>query len=88
MPNAPEGSTLDYLRVNVTIEAASRSTDLNCVERERGCSEAPLGWYYDVPPGEGEPTKVQVCDAACEMFESPDVTRVEVRLGCDAVRPD
>jgi hypothetical protein len=49
---------------------------------------AELGWYYDVDPTQGKPTKIIVCAAGCNALKSTHNGRVEVRVGCKTIAPD
>jgi hypothetical protein len=88
VPQSPNGSTLDYNAVNVALVIDSQSLDFRYVADPSRCDRAALGWYYDVEPTSGTPTKITVCDQACRMLAATTNGRVEVRLGCVTMGPD
>jgi hypothetical protein len=40
------------------------------------------GWHYDVPPANGTPTKVVVCEATCRRFKLDQSAQVDLVFGC------
>lgn len=81
LPEPPPGQKLDYDAVNVVLDGRERST-LPRVESASSCG-GKAGWYYDVDPGKGAPTRLNVCKAACDRVEGAAKLRVE--LGCQTV---
>jgi hypothetical protein len=48
-----------------------------------GCSKAPdNGWYFDAPT---KPTKVSLCQAACDTVKADDLGQVNVVFGCPRI---
>ena len=88
IPPSPNGSTLDFNAVNVALVIDQQSLDFRYVAEPSRCSLATLGWYYDVEPQNGTPTKISVCEQACKMLQATSNGRVEVRLGCVTQGPD
>jgi hypothetical protein len=88
LPPSPNGSTLDYNAVNVALVIDQQTLDFRYVADKSRCDLAALGWYYDVEPKDGTPTKISVCEQACQMLRSTTNGRVEVRLGCVTRGPD
>jgi hypothetical protein len=41
------------------------------------------GWYYDVDPVMGAPSRLNVCKAACDRVGS--AVKLSVELGCETV---
>lgn len=81
IPSPPEGEKLDYGKVNVkyTPDGGSPQTVLNVADASQ-CDPATGGWYYDVDPAKGEPTKIVVCPATCTQFQAGG--SVDIELGC------
>ena len=88
IPPSPNGSTLDFNAVNVALVIDKQSLDFRYVAEASRCSLTALGWYYDVDPKNGTPTKISVCEQACQMLQATTNGRVEVRLGCVTQGPD
>jgi hypothetical protein len=87
LPEAPEGKQLDFNLVNVELTDESGLRSLVYVESEARCGESELGWYYDVPPANGTPTRIQVCDTTCDTLKAAQEASVEIRLGCPPMTP-
>lgn len=77
LPEPPSGKQLDYDTVNVVLDGDERVT-LPRVANASAC-KASGGWYYDVDPAQGAPTRLNVCQAACERTQAAKLT---VELGC------
>lgn len=89
IPESPSGSALDYNAVNVALVVDQDVYDFRYVADVGRCGLTDLGWYYDVDPGTGAaPTKISVCESACQFLQSKNNARVEVRLGCLTRGPD
>lgn len=89
MPEAPNGQTLSYDRVNIELTTGTDTRSLLYVESHAGCSGMELGWYYDVDPLSGEtPTTIRICPDSCTELQAlgSDAT-LEIRLGCATLRP-
>ena len=52
------------------------------VERADRCDPARGGWYYDVDPAAGTPTRVIACQATCQRFKADPNATVDIRYGC------
>ena len=81
LPEPPTGRRLDYDAVNVVLDGPDRAT-LPRVDNASSCANSP-GWYYDVDPARGAPSRLNVCKAACDRVDSTAKLRVEV--GCETV---
>ncbi|HYP86629.1 MAG TPA: hypothetical protein VEQ59_00710, partial [Polyangiaceae bacterium] len=79
LPEPPPGRRLDYDAVNVVLDGDERIT-LPRVEGASNC-DGGAGWYYDVDPNVGAPSRLNVCKAACDRVGSAAKLRVE--LGCE-----
>lgn len=78
LPEAPAGETLDYRKVNVLYNGNT----VYYVESQAQCDPQSGGWYYDIPPGQGTPTKIVVCPSTCDEFKSTTGGSVDIKLGC------
>jgi hypothetical protein len=79
---APTQGAIDFNRVNVRHTGAAGTQDLLYVETADKCDPLRGGWYYDVPPGRGTPSRVLVCDASCRDFNKEANARVDLLFGC------
>ncbi len=85
---APQAGAIDYGRVNLQWKSASASEDVLYVEQPDRCDATRGGWYYDVPPAQGTPTRVLVCPATCERFKTQQAATVDLAFGCQTRRID
>jgi hypothetical protein len=78
----PEAGTIDPLKVNVHFQG-SMGNELVLFARTRDrCDPVRGGWYYDVDPAVGKPTRIIACDATCAHWKSEASGQVELRYGC------
>ena len=81
----PEQSVLDYGKVNVHLQSATRDEDIPYVARADRCDPARGGWYYDADPAfGGQPTRVVLCQSACKGLQDDPRSKVDLRFGCKA----
>jgi hypothetical protein len=80
----PQSGAVDYNKVNVRVTAANGSTgqDLLYVTSVDRCDATNGGWYYDVDPATGRPTRVIVCPATCNRFKAEAASRLDLLFGC------
>lgn len=83
LPEPPANARLDYDAVNVVLEGRDGRTTFPRVQDASGCS-ANGGWYYDVEPKLGAPSRLNVCKASCERL-STATSKLRVELGCKTV---
>jgi hypothetical protein len=73
---------IDLGKVNVRFTtAASGVQELAYVASKDRC-DARGGWYYDIDPGAGTPTRIIVCSATCDRFKAGEEPAVELVYGC------
>jgi hypothetical protein len=70
--------------VNVRYIGSAGGENVPYVERADRCDPMRGGWYYDVPPAMGVPTRILTCDATCRRFNSDQTGKVELVFGCGA----
>lgn len=82
----PESGTPDYGKVNVqfTRSNGTKST-IVYVNDVNGCDPNSGGWYYDVNPSSGTPTKILLCPASCNAVKADSQGKVDVLLGCKSI---
>jgi hypothetical protein len=78
----PTAGRIDFARVNVRYTSASGPQNVPYVEQAGRCDPAQGGWYFDVLPSTGAPTRILACDATCRRFKSDPNGRVDLVFGC------
>ena len=81
----PSSGAIDYGKVNVRITTAAGQEDLAYVGSADRCDPVRGGWYYDVDPGAGTPSKVLVCEATCRRVKVTVGLSVGLRYGCKTI---
>lgn len=83
LPEPPRGQHLDYDAVNVVLDGATRVT----LPRVAGASvcDARGGWYYDVDPAVGAPSRLSMCPASCDRAATLSASSLTVELGCQTL---
>ncbi|HEY0709919.1 MAG TPA: hypothetical protein VGG33_24105 [Polyangia bacterium] len=80
---APKTGTLDFAKVNVRYTpTGGNGNDLGYVRSMAGCDPTRGGWYYDVDPAMGTPTRILVCPSTCETFKKDGTAKVDLLFGC------
>jgi hypothetical protein len=86
MPATTPQGRINYGNVNVTFTTGGGvQTTVPYVRNRAMCDPVRGGWYYDVDPAQGTPTKVLTCDKTCELFRSDRNGRVEIHVGCKTI---
>jgi len=76
----PEGESLDYGRVNVTLTEGDAVTVIPQVPNAAACPGNQPAWYYDDPDN---PTTIHLCAYACEsVTDAGDGAVLNVVAGC------
>ncbi len=83
LPEPPSHERLDYDAVNVVLEGRDGRATLPRVAGAAACSSSG-GWYYDVDPEAGAPSRLNVCRSSCERV-SALAAKLSVELGCRTV---
>jgi hypothetical protein len=82
IPQPPDGKTVDFGKVNLHYSDEAVSDDIPYVGSADRCDPARGGWYYDVPPTLGTPTRVLTCEVTCRRFRTSQNGKVELVVGC------
>jgi Mg-chelatase subunit ChlD len=78
----PKSGTPDYGKVNVQYTPGSGSaTTLPNVKDASACTPQG-GWYYNIAPSSGTPTKVELCPATCDTVKKDSKAKVDIVQGC------
>jgi hypothetical protein len=78
----PKTGAIDFKKVNVRWTGAGGAQDLSYVGSADKCDPARGGWYYDVDPAAGTPTRVRLCESTCNQVKNGADARVELLFGC------
>jgi Mg-chelatase subunit ChlD len=84
IPAATATGQIDFGKVNVRISAPTGADDLIYVARADKCDPMRGGWYYDVEPAMGTPTRVLTCPATCTRLKDAKDIKVELLFGCQS----
>src|SRR5207302_2678033 len=68
---------LDYDAVNVIVDASAGRVTLPRVSGPEHCSAAG-GWYYDVDPTKGAPSRLDMCKASCDHASAAGAKKLRV----------
>ena len=79
---SPQMGAIDFTRVNVRYTGATGPVDVPYVEAVDRCDPTRGGWYYDVPPGRGTPSRILVCESSCRSFKMDASAKVDLLFGC------
>jgi hypothetical protein len=83
IPPATAGSSLDYMKVNLTWKGAAGAPEtVPYVEAAGRCDPVRGGWYYDVRPAAGTPSRIIVCETTCRRFQADPAANVSLAIGC------
>lgn len=85
IPEPDAGNTLDYSQVNVEFKDGDETETLFYWADPDQCDATTGGWYYDVAPGDGVPSKIVACPASCTRFQDASEGSVSIALGCATV---
>jgi hypothetical protein len=82
----PAGTgAIDFGKVNVTLQSNGQEQTVPYVEGMDRCDATRGGWYYDVAPAAGTPTRILACPATCEKFKAETEPKVSLVFGCETV---
>jgi hypothetical protein len=74
---------LDFgaVKVRFTTNAGTRE-ELRYVHTMASCDSLRGGWYYDIDPATGTPTRIHVCPTSCDAFKKEGSGQVDLAFGC------
>jgi hypothetical protein len=83
LPMPTDGTTLDVYQVNVRFTSGAGSSSTFRYAAPGGALDCTNGgWYYDILPSEGMPTRIILCPSTCSEITGDVGGRVDVELGC------
>jgi hypothetical protein len=68
--------------VNLRFQSASGPEEVLYAGSAARCDPVRGGWYYDVDPSMGTPTRIIVCEATCKRWKADAAASVDLRIGC------
>jgi len=83
IPPSSGGAGLDFNKVNVTFTSGTNQTTIGHTTGSSACDKG--GWYYDVDPSVGTPTKIIACPSTCTQFNADVSGNVGIVLGCATI---
>jgi hypothetical protein len=85
IPPSTGGAGIDFNKVNVQFTGGTgSSTTVGHTDSSAACDKG--GWYYDVDPTVGTPTKIIACPSTCTQFNADVSGHVDIVLGCATIR--
>jgi Mg-chelatase subunit ChlD len=86
VPATTAKGPVDFGNVNVRFTSGGgvETTIPNVPDRAR-CPAGGNGWYYDIDPTLGAPTKIETCDATCALLRGDPRGRIDILIGCKTV---
>jgi hypothetical protein len=81
IPAPKSGTALDYGLINVERTGGGTAQPLSQVGSRGACGNQE-GWFYDVAPANGTPSKISLCPSSCTAARAPKDGRVNIVLGC------
>jgi hypothetical protein len=83
---ASKAGSLDFAKVNLHAKLPTGEADVPYVGRMDRCQTSGGGWYYDVEPSAGTPSRVIACPGTCQAFKSAvGQAQVSLTFGCKTV---
>jgi hypothetical protein len=85
----PEAGVVDYQKVNVeyTPGGGGAPEPLLYYPDAGSCPASGDGWYYDIPPTAGTPTKILLCPGTCTKVKADKDGKIDVKFGCKDNHP-
>jgi hypothetical protein len=81
----PKGLGADYSKVNVAVTLGGKTSVIPYVGSAAKCDATTGGWYYDVDPSSGTPSKIITCDATCKALKTDPAGKIDIQVGCATV---
>jgi hypothetical protein len=85
-PPKPGAAALDFNKVNLRFRGSAMGMtgpeDVLYAGSAARCDPQRGGWYYDVDPAMGTPTRIIVCEATCRRWKADPAATVDLGIGC------
>jgi hypothetical protein len=82
IPESDGTREVDLNKVNVDFTMGATTTRVPRVNSLTACDPVRGGWYYDVDPSAGEPSRIIICPTSCQAFQAAQNASVLIELGC------
>jgi hypothetical protein len=82
IPESDGTREVDLNKVNVDFTMGTTTTRVPRVTSLSACDPVRGGWYYDVDPSAGEPSRIIICPTSCQAFQAAQNASVQIELGC------
>ena len=82
IPEANGARAVDLNKVNVDFSDGVTTTRVPRVNGAGACDPVRGGWYYDLDPSLGEPSRIVICSTSCQAFQAAQDGSVQIELGC------
>ena len=82
IPESDGTREVDLNKVNVDFTMGTTTTRVPRVNSLSACDPVRGGWYYDVDPSAGEPSRIIICPTSCQAFQAAQNASVQIELGC------
>ena len=84
IPPSTGGTGVDFKKVNVQFTPSTGApTTIGHTGASTACDNG--GWYYDVDPSGGTPTRIIACPSTCAQFNTDVSGHVDIQLGCETI---
>lgn len=81
----PASGTPDYEQVNVQFTNGATSKIVPGTSGLGACDPMLGGWYYDIDPKAGIPTRVVLCPKSCDVVKADASGQIDIVQGCATV---
>ncbi len=84
IPPSSGGTGLNFMKVNVAFTSGSnQTTTIGHTTNASACANG--GWYYDIDPSVGTPTRIIACPSTCTQFNADISGHINIELGCNTI---
>jgi hypothetical protein len=82
IPESDGTREVDLNKVNVDFTMGATTVRVPRVNSLSACDPVRGGWYYDVDPSAGAPSRIIICPTSCQAFQAAQNASVQIELGC------
>jgi Mg-chelatase subunit ChlD len=86
VPMSTSQQNINYDNVNVQFTGSSgQQVTIPYVGDASRCDITLGGWYYDIDPARGTPTRIVTCEKSCGLLRSDAKGRLDILIGCKTI---